>query len=50
MRPVHTEERLHGLVIGLVDRIGREEAQLLHHFIEVGDYGLALEEIAGPPA
>jgi hypothetical protein len=39
--------RLYGLLIGLDDRIGREQAQLLHHFIEVGEYGLALEEIAG---
>jgi len=31
-------------------RLGREQAQLLHHFIEVGGYGLALEEIAGPLA
>ena len=39
--------RLYGLLIGLDDRIGSEQAQLLHHFIEVGEYGLALEEIAG---
>lgn len=39
--------RLYGLLIGLDDRIGNEEARLLHHFIDVGDYGLALEEIAG---
>jgi hypothetical protein len=39
--------RLYGLLIALDDRIGREQAQLLHHFIEVGEYGLALEEIAG---
>ena len=39
--------RLYGLLIGLDDRIGREQAQLLHHFIEVGEYGLALEEIVG---
>ena len=31
----------------LDDRIGNEQACLLHHFIEVGEYGLALEEIAG---
>jgi hypothetical protein len=29
------------------DRLRGEQAQLLHHFIEVGEYGLALEEIAG---
>ncbi|HEX2819170.1 MAG TPA: MafI family immunity protein [Streptosporangiaceae bacterium] len=39
--------RLYGLLIGLDDRIGSEKAQLLHHFIEVGEYDLALEEIAG---
>jgi hypothetical protein len=39
--------RLYSLLIGLDDRIGSEQAQLLHHFIEVGEYGLALEEIAG---
>ena len=39
--------RLYGLLIGLDDRIGREQAGLLHHFIEVGEYGLALEDIAG---
>jgi hypothetical protein len=33
---------LYGLLIGLDDRIGSEQAQLLHHFIEVGEYGLAL--------
>jgi hypothetical protein len=39
--------RLYGLLIELEDRLGREDAQQLHHFIEVGEYGLALEEIAG---
>jgi hypothetical protein len=39
--------RLYGLLIGLDHRIGSEQARLLHHFIEVGEYGLALEEIAG---
>lgn len=39
--------RLYGLLVVLDDRIGSEHAQLLHHFIEVGEYGLALEEIAG---
>ena len=39
--------RLYGLLIGLDDRIGSEQAQWLHHVIEVGEYGLALEEIAG---
>ena len=39
--------RLYGLLIGLDDRIGSEQARLLHHVIDVGEYGLALEEIAG---
>ena len=39
--------RLYGLLIGLDDRIGSDQARLLHHVIEVGEYGLALEEIAG---
>ncbi len=38
--------RLYGLLIGLEDRLGREQAQLLYHFVEVGEYDLALEEIA----
>jgi len=40
-------EELAGRLYGLDDRIGREQARLLHHFIDVGEYGLALEEIAG---
>ena len=39
--------RLYGLLISLEDRLGREQAQEFHHYIEVGEYGLALEEIAG---
>jgi hypothetical protein len=39
--------RLYGLLITLEDRLGGEKAQELHHYIEVGEYGLALEEIAG---
>jgi hypothetical protein len=39
--------RLYGLLIGLDDRLDRKDAQLFHHFIEVGEYGLALEDIAG---
>jgi len=39
--------RLYGLLIGLGDRLEGEQARLLHHFIDVGEYGLALEEIAG---
>ena len=38
--------RLYGLLIGLEDRLDRQDAGELHHFIEVGEYGLALEEIA----
>jgi hypothetical protein len=38
---------LYGLLIMLEDRLGGEQAQLFHHFIEVGEYGLALEDIAG---
>ncbi len=39
--------RLYGLLIGLEDRLDRGAARQLHHFIEVGEYDLALEEIAG---
>jgi hypothetical protein len=39
--------RLYGLLIGLDDRVGSEQAQWLHHVIDVGEYGLALEDIAG---
>jgi hypothetical protein len=39
--------RLYGLLIGLDDRIGSGQAQWLHHVIDVGEYGLALEDIAG---
>lgn len=38
---------LYGLLIMLEDRLGGEQAWLFHHFIEVGEYGLALEEITG---
>jgi hypothetical protein len=39
--------RLYGLLIGMGDRLEGEQAQLLHRFIDVGEYQLALEEIAG---
>jgi hypothetical protein len=39
--------RLYGLLIGLSGRIEGMQAQFLHHFIDVGEYGLALEELAG---
>jgi hypothetical protein len=42
--------RLYGLLIMLEDRLDGEQVQLLHHFIEVGEYGLALEELAGAVA
>ncbi len=38
---------LYGLLTGLDDRIGSEQARLPRHFTGVGGYGLALEEIAG---
>ena len=39
--------QLYGLVIRLDDRAPREQAQWLHHVTEVGEYGLALEDMAG---
>ncbi len=39
--------RLYGLLIGLYDRIDSDQARMLHHFIDVGEYGLALEEVVG---
>ena len=39
--------RLYDLLIGLADRLDRQDAGQLRHFIEVGEYDLALEEIAG---
>ena len=39
--------RLYGLLISLDDRLDREKARMLYNFIEVGEYGLALEEIVG---
>ena len=47
MRGIRLAGRLYGLLIRLDDRLGKEQAQLLRHFIEVGEYGLGLEEIAG---
>ncbi len=40
-------EELAGRLSGLDDCIGSERARLPRHFIEVGEYGLALAEIAG---
>jgi hypothetical protein len=39
--------RLYGLVIRLSDRLPADQAAWLHHVIEVGEYGLALEDLAG---
>ena len=39
--------RLYGLLILVEDRMGSERAREAHHFIEVDEYALALEEIAG---
>ena len=39
--------RLYGLVIRLSDRLPPDQAQWLHHVTDVGEYGLALEDMAG---
>jgi hypothetical protein len=38
--------RLYGLVIIFSDRLPADQAQWLHHVVEVGEYGLALEDLA----
>jgi hypothetical protein len=38
--------RLYGLVIRLSDRLPADQVQWLHHVTEVGEYGLALEDMA----
>jgi hypothetical protein len=38
--------RLYGLVIRLGDRLSGDEAQWLHHVTQVGEYGLALDDMA----
>jgi hypothetical protein len=38
--------RLYGLVIRLSDRLTEYEAWWLHHVTEVGEYGLALHDMA----
>lgn len=38
--------RLYGLVIRLDDRLSADQAQWLHHVTEVGEYGLALDDMA----
>jgi hypothetical protein len=42
--------RLHGLVIMLEDQVGDDQAGLTQAFIEVGEYGLVLEGLAGEGA
>jgi hypothetical protein len=39
-------ERLYGLVISFSGRLPADQAQWLHHVVEVGEYGLALEDLA----
>ena len=39
--------RLYGLVIRLSDRLPADQARWLHHVVEVGEYGVALEDMAG---
>ncbi len=39
--------RLYGLLILVENRLGSERAQEAHHLIEVDEYALAMEEIAG---
>jgi hypothetical protein len=38
--------RLYGLVTIFSDRLPADQAQWLHHVVEVGEYGLALEDLA----
>ena len=38
--------RLYGLVIIFSDRLPADQVQWLHHVVEVGEYGLALEDLA----
>jgi len=50
MDPAYYEDlagRLYGLVIRLSDRLPAVQAQWLHHVTEAGEYGLALEDMAG---
>jgi hypothetical protein len=41
------KDRLTGLLITLEDRLEESDAQQVHEFIDVGEFGLALEEMAG---
>ena len=38
---------LFSLLIAVEDRLGREQAQWVHHVIDVDEYGLALEDMVG---
>jgi hypothetical protein len=37
--------RLYGLVISLSGRLPADQAQWLHHVVDAGEYGLALEDL-----
>ena len=39
--------QLFSLLIAVEDRLGREEAQWVHHVIDVDEYSLALEDMVG---
>jgi hypothetical protein len=39
--------QLLALLIAPEDRLGREEAQWVHHVIDVDEYGLALDDMVG---
>ena len=39
--------QLFSLLITVEDRLGREEAQWVHHVIDVDEYGLALDDMVG---
>jgi hypothetical protein len=50
MDAAHWEDlagRRYGLLITLEGRLDSEQSELFHEFIAVGEYGMALEEIAG---
>ncbi len=38
--------RLYGLVITISGRLPADQAQWLHHVVDAGEYGLALEDLA----
>ena len=38
--------RLNGLVISISGRQSADQAHWLHHLVDVGEYGLALEDLA----